>query len=195
MCRTEEPSLSAMQSRKIATCGVLCALAIVVMMLGSLIGVGTYAAPLIAIWLLLPVLGLFGRKAALTVFVAVALIGFMVLPDRELALIYCAFGWWPAAKPLIDRIPGKALRFLVKLVIYLALILLILYLVYSILGIQKTEDIGVKIYWLPGLPIPFTVIDFVVIVIGAAMFFYCDYSLDKMTAFFTAKATKLMRIH
>ena len=184
-----------MQSRKIATCGVLCALAIVVMMLGSLIGVGTYAAPLIAIWLLLPVLGLFGRKAALTVFVAVALIGFMVLPDRELALIYCAFGWWPAAKPLIDRIPGKALRFLVKLVIYLALILLFLYLVYSILGIQKTEDIAVKIYWLPGLPIPFTVIDFVVIVIGAAMFFYCDYSLDRMTAFFTGKATKLMRIH
>ena len=193
-----------MQSRKIATCGVLCALAIVVMMLGSLIGVGTYAAPLIAIWLLLPVLGLFGRKAALTVFVAVALIGFMVLPDRELALIYCAFGWWPAAKPLIDRIPGraladtplgKALRFIVKLVIYLALILLILYLVYSILGIQKTEDIAVKIYWLPGLPIPFTVIDFVVIVIGAAMFFYCDYSLDKMTAFFTGKASKLMRIH
>ena len=193
-----------MQSRKIATCGVLCALAIVVMMLGSLIGVGTYAAPLIAIWLLLPVLGLFGRKAALTVFVAVALIGFMVLPDRELALIYCAFGWWPAAKPLVDRIPsrgladtppGKALRFLVKLVIYLALILLFLYLVYSILGIQKTEDIAVKIYWLPGLPIPFTVIDFVVIVIGAAMFFYCDYSLDRMTAFFTGKATKLMRIH
>ena len=183
---------------------MLCALAIVIMMLGSLIGVGTYAAPLIAIWLLLPVLGLFGKKAALTAFFAVALIGLMVLPDRELALIYCAFGWWPAAKPLADRIPGrtltgtplgKTLRFLVKLAIYLALIMLVMLLVYSVLGIQKTEDIAVKIYWIPGLPIPFTVIDFVVIAIGAVMFFYCDFSMDKMTAFFTARAEKLMRLH
>ena len=193
-----------MQSRKIATCGVLCALAIVILMLGSLIRIGTYAAPMIAIWLLLPILGLFGRRASLTAYFAVALLGLIVLPDRELALFYCAFGWWPAAKPAIDRIPGgalsgtaagKTLRFLVKLLIYLVLILLIMYLVYSVLGIEKTEDIAVKIYWIPGVPIPFTVIDFAVIALGAVMFFYCDLSMGKMTDLFTAKAVKLMKIH
>lgn len=184
-----------MQSRKIATCGVLCALAIVILMLGSLIRIGTYAAPMIAIWLLLPIKGLFGRRASLTAYFAVALLGLMILPDRELALFYCAFGWWPAAKPLVDRIPGKVLRFAVKLLIYLVLILLIMYLVYSVLGIEKTEDIAVKIYRIPGVPIPFTVIDFAVIAIGAAMFFYCDLSMGKMTDLFTAKAVKLMKIH
>ena len=184
-----------MQSRRIATCGVLCALAIVVMMTGSLIGVGTFAAPLIAIWLLLPVIRIFGRKASLTAYAAVALIGLMILPDRELALFYCAFGWYPAAKPLIDRIPGKVLRFFAKLAIYLALVLLLMYLVYSVLGIEKTEDIAIRIYYLPGLPIPFTAIDFFVIAAGAAMFFFCDHSLDKTTDFFTAKAKKLMKLH
>ena len=45
----------------VACCGVLCALAVVIMLAGSLIWVGTYAAPLLAVWILLPVQSLFGN--------------------------------------------------------------------------------------------------------------------------------------
>ena len=165
------------------------------MLLGSLIWVGTYAAPLLAIWALLPIRKLFGNGACLTAFFAVAILGLIILPDRELSLFYCAFGWWPAAKPYVDRIPGKAVRILVKLLIYLALIILMLYLIFSVLGIQRTEDIAVRIYFIPGIPIPFTVIDFIVIPIGAAIFFYCDYTMDKMADQITAKARKLMKLY
>ena len=70
-----------------------------------------------------------------------------------------------------------------------------MYLVYAVLGIQKTEDISLPIYYIPGVPIPFTVIDFIVIPIGAAMFFYCDWCMDRMAGQFTAKVSKLMRLH
>ena len=184
-----------MQSRKIATCGLLCALSIVVMMLGSFIGIGTYAAPLLAFWLLLPAQEMFGNKAALTAFFAVAVIGLMILPDRELALFYCAFGWWPVAKTYVDRIPGTAVRTIVKLVIYLAVVLLMMYAVMSVIGLEALNENLAILFFLPILKVPFTWIDLVVIPVGALFFFYCDSSIKKIRPFLTAKVKKLMRIH
>ena len=42
------------QSRKIALCGVLCALAVVILLLGGLLAVAIYCAPLLAMAVLLP---------------------------------------------------------------------------------------------------------------------------------------------
>ena len=44
------------QSRRIALCGVLAALGVVVLLVGSALGLGTYAAPMLACFLLLPAL-------------------------------------------------------------------------------------------------------------------------------------------
>ena len=44
------------QSRKIALCGVLCGLAVVTLLLGGLLSVAVYCAPLLAMAVLLPVL-------------------------------------------------------------------------------------------------------------------------------------------
>ena len=45
------------QSRKIALCGVLCALAVVILLLGGLLAVAIYCAPLLAMAVLLPEIG------------------------------------------------------------------------------------------------------------------------------------------
>ena len=183
-----------MESKKIATCGVLCALSVVLMMAGSLIGIGTYAAPLLAFWLLLPVQQLYGNKAALTAFFAVAIISALVIPDRELSLFYCCFGWWPVAKKYVDRIPGKAARFAVKLVIYLAVILLMLAATMYVLGITELgEDLPV-LFRVPLLRIPVTAIDAVLIPLGALLFFLCDSMTEHISARLTAQVRKIMRI-
>ena len=109
---------------KAACCGALCALALVIMLAGSLIWVGVYAAPLLAVWVLLPIQNLFGNKAALTAFFAAAVISLLILPDREMALFFCCFGWWPAAKTHVDRLRPAAARVAVKVLIYLAVAVL-----------------------------------------------------------------------
>ena len=53
------------QSRRIALCGVLAALGVVVLLVGSALGLGTYAAPMLACFLLLPALEEYGPRAAL----------------------------------------------------------------------------------------------------------------------------------
>ena len=49
-----------MKSRQMALCGLLCALAVVVMILAGSIGIGTFAGPVLAMAVLLPVLEEFG---------------------------------------------------------------------------------------------------------------------------------------
>ena len=183
-----------MQSKKIATCGLLCALAVVVMLIGSLIWVGVYAAPLLSIWLLLPIERLYGRRASFTAYAAVSIIGFILLPDRELALFYCCFGWWPSVRPSVQKIKNRRLRTAVKIVIYLAVTAVMLYTAYRILGIVLPEEGGIFAP-IPWMPIPLSVIDLVLIAAGALLFLFCDVTLDAMSAAITKKVEKLMRMH
>lgn len=53
-----------MNGRNMALCGVLTALAVVVLLLGGAIGIGTFAAPVLAMAVLLPVLEECGARAA-----------------------------------------------------------------------------------------------------------------------------------
>ncbi len=183
-----------MQSRKIATCGVLCALAVVIMLIGSLLWVGIYAAPLLSIWLLLPILSLYGRRASFTAYAAVALISMMILPDRELALFYCCFGWWPSVRPFVQKIKSKGLRLAAKIVIYLVVMAVMLYLAYQVLGIILPEESGVFAP-LPWMPLPLSAIDLILIAAGALLFLFCDATLDGISASLTKIVGKLMRLH
>ena len=183
-----------MQSKKTATCGVLCALAVVIMLIGSLIWVGVYAAPLLSIWLLLPVQQLYGSKSSFTAYAAVAAISLMILPDRELALFYCCFGWWPSVRPLVQKIKNRPLRLAIKIVIYLIVVSVMLYLLYKVLGIVLPEEGGIfaPISW---MPIPLSIIDLILIAAGALVFLFCDVTLEAMSEAITKKVKKLMRMH
>ena len=51
-----------MKSRPVALCGMLCALAVVILALGGMMGIATYCAPLLAMAALLPVLEELGPR-------------------------------------------------------------------------------------------------------------------------------------
>ena len=63
------------QSRRIALCGVLAALTVVILLVGTALGIGTYAAPMLASFLLIPTLVEYGPRAALTKYGAAAVLG------------------------------------------------------------------------------------------------------------------------
>ena len=61
------------ESQKIALCGVLSALSVVVLLVGNVLQIGTYAAPMLASFLLIPVLEDYGKKYALLLYAVVFL--------------------------------------------------------------------------------------------------------------------------
>ena len=57
-------------SRDLALCGVLCALAVAIMAMGTILPAATYCAPVLASMTLLPVLVLCGEKLSWAMFFA-----------------------------------------------------------------------------------------------------------------------------
>ena len=73
------------ESQKIALCGVLGALSVVLLLLGSALQIGTYAAPMLAAFLLIPVLDEYGPKYALLLYATVSILSVLLVPELELA--------------------------------------------------------------------------------------------------------------
>ncbi len=104
---------------KIALCGILAALSIVIMFLAGVVPTMTIALPAIAGCMLIPVTAECGTKYGLTVFAVVSVLGFFVVGGREAWLMYVLFfGYFPAVYGVFDKIKNKRLRFVVKIVLF-----------------------------------------------------------------------------
>lgn len=158
-----------MKSRQIALCGVLSALAVVVLLLGGAIGIGTFAAPVLAMAVLLPVLEEYGPRAAATAYGAVSILALLLVPDRELALVYACFGWYPILRPRIARIPSRLLRLVVRLAVCNAVIAVLYGLLLRLLGL--TAD----------LMDASRLLNMVLLVMGNLVFLLLDLVLARLT--------------
>ena len=65
---------------------MLSALSVVVLLVGNVLQIGTYAAPMLASFLLIPVLEDYGKKYALLLYAVVSLLSLFLVPDKELVL-------------------------------------------------------------------------------------------------------------
>ena len=103
------------QTRAISLCGVTAALAVVLMTVGGLLGIGLYAAPMLAGLCLLPAGRHLGLKYHLTLWLAVSALSFLLVPDVEQNLMFlCLFGCYPILRPALQRLP-RLPRLLCKL--------------------------------------------------------------------------------
>lgn len=102
-------------SRRMALCGVLSALAMVLLLLGGLLPIATFCAPILAMVVLLPILPEFGPRYAWAAYGATALLALLLVPEKELALVYVFFGGYPILRPYLQRISAPPLRLLAKL--------------------------------------------------------------------------------
>ena len=92
---------------QIALGGVLAALAVVLMCMGTLIPVATYVCPMLCAILLQLVLKTCGKRIAWAWYGAVTILSLLMAPDKEAAAVFLALGYYPIVKPKLDSKKGK----------------------------------------------------------------------------------------
>ena len=167
-----------MKSREIALCGMLNALAVVLMNLGSLVPLATFCTPLLAMLVLLPVLEEYGARMGWAAWVSVSILSLLLVTDRETALVYVFFGWYPMVRPKVAAIKSKVLRFGVKLLICNGLIFTLYGLVLRLMGL--TADLLHSTRLMNAL----------LLILGNLVFFLTDLVLQRMTLVWTVKLRK-----
>ena len=167
-----------MKSREIALCGMLNALAVVLMNLGSLVPLATFCTPLLAMLVLLPVLEEYGARMGWAAWVSVSILSLLLVTDRETALVYVFFGWYPMVRPKVAAIKSQVLRFGVKLLICNGLIFTLYGLVLRLM--ELTADLLEATRLMNAL----------LLVLGNLVFFLTDLVLQRMTLVWTVKLRK-----
>ena len=128
-----------MQSKRtpasvIALGGVLAALAVVIMAMGTLIPVATYACPVLCCMLLRTVLLSCGRRIAWAWYGAVAILCALLAPDKEAAAVFGFIGYYPIIKPNLD---ATRLKWIWKGLFFNIMILVMYVLLIKLLGMDE----------------------------------------------------------
>lgn len=157
-----------MKSRRMALSGVLCALAVVLLTLGGVVPLATFCAPLLAMAVLLPVLEEYGSRYAAAAWLAVSLLALALDPDREAALVYLCFGWYPLLRPRVAGLRSRAVRTAVKLAVCTAVCLVLYGVIWRVLGLPRDPDAS-------------GVFGAVLLVLANVVFLLADRALERLT--------------
>lgn len=106
------------RTKKIALTGMLCALAVVIMMMGGLIPLATFCCPLLAGVMLIPVFVECGEKLSWGAYIAIAALGLILCPDKEAALLFAFLGYYPIIRWRIEQKRSRLVRVLVRLAVF-----------------------------------------------------------------------------
>ena len=147
--------------------GILAALAVVIMSMGTLIPVATYVCPMLCAILLQLILKTCGEKIAWGWYGAVSILSLLMAPDKEAAAVFLALGYYPIVKPKLDSRKGK---WLWKLLFFNAVILLTYWLLMHLFGFdQLAAEFGEMGLFLTA----------VMLILGNVTFFLLDKLLDR----------------
>ena len=89
--------------------GMMTALSVVIMSLGSLIPLNTYLCPVLCILVNRIVLERCGKRIGWCDYLAVMILSLLLAPDREAALVYAFLGYYPMVRPWFQRLGPVAL--------------------------------------------------------------------------------------
>ena len=99
--------------------GVLCALAVTVISLGSIIPLATFVSPVIAAACVMFFCVEYNMKAALTVYAAVSILSVIIASDKEQALVFAfVVGYYPVLKTAVEKLKSKFLQRLIKFCVF-----------------------------------------------------------------------------
>lgn len=151
----------------IALGGMLAALAVIIMSMGTLIPVATYVCPMLCALVLQLVLKICGGRIAWAWYGAVSILSLLMAPDKEAAAVFLAIGYYPIVKPKLDKRKGK---WLWKGLLFNAVILLTYWLLMHIFGFDQLSaefaDMG-------------KVMTVLLLLLGNVTFFLLDKLLEK----------------
>ena len=151
-------------TKRMATCSMMAALCVVLMVLGAILELGMYACPLFAGLCFIPIGQKYGRKYHITLYVASSILCFLMVPNMEENLMFAGLsGWYPIVRPVLQKLP-KVIRWICKLAIFNVVVIAIEWLVMTIL---VPEAIGGTLLW-------------VLLILGNITFLAYDFMIPKM---------------
>lgn len=114
--------------------GVLAALAVVLMCLGTLIPLATYVCPMLCMLLLRIVAAVCGSRIGWAWYGAVSILSLLMAPDKEAAAVFVALGYYPVLKPKMDTLK---VPWLWKGLLFNGVILLLYWLLMHLFGLEQ----------------------------------------------------------
>lgn len=91
------------QSKKIALGGVLAALAVIFMCMGTMIPLATFVCPMLCMVTLSLVCRVAGKRMGWAWYACVAVLSVLLAPDKEAAAVFVFLGYYPILKPRMDK--------------------------------------------------------------------------------------------
>ena len=123
-----------------ALCGIFGALALVVMLSGSVLSLTVDLSPMLAGLLVLPVVYEAGRRAGWLFYTGISVLSLLLLPDKEPAILFCAFlGYYPLAKFSLEKLP-RLLRLLLKILLFNAAVIAAYQLMLHLFGMAALQQ-------------------------------------------------------
>lgn len=106
------------RSKKMALTGMLCALAVVIMMLGGLVPLATFCCPALAGLMLIPIFVECGERMSWCAYAAIAALSLILCPDKEAALLLAFVGYYPILRWRLDQLRSGLVRVVAKLGVF-----------------------------------------------------------------------------
>lgn len=106
------------ETKELALAGTLAALAVVLLCLGGIVPLATYAVPILASVAILVAREECRASYALGCFVVSAALGLLLSPDKESAMLFAFLGYYPLLKPKLDALRPRAASVLSKLALF-----------------------------------------------------------------------------
>ncbi len=108
-----------LKSKRIAVCGILSALSLTCMLMGSFFPFSSFLAPAISGILILPVVLEYKLSTGCVMFAAISLLSLFIAPNKESVAIFIAIlGWYPFVKLSLDKLKYKVLLWVLKITIF-----------------------------------------------------------------------------
>lgn len=127
-------------AKRMASCAMMAALCVVLMLLGAVLELGMYACPLLAGLCFIPIGMRYGRKYHWMLFAVTAALCLLIVPNVEENLMFIGlFGWYPILRPKIHQLP-KWLWWPVKLILFNAAVVAVQWLVMTVLAPEVMEQ-------------------------------------------------------
>ena len=148
---------------------------VVLLLIGSALQIGTYAAPMLAAFLIMPVLEEYGPRYALTLYATVSILAVLFVPETELAFFYVlVMGYYPVLRVKLNTLKNTVLRWVIKFTVFNAATVLVYLLLFALLGPAVLDE----------LLADGTAMLVALLAAGNLSFWLCDRALAALTRYY-----------
>ena len=104
------------ETKRITLCGVMTALACVLMYIGAVTDIFSLTACIFAAFAVLFIYVEYGLRSGIMVYASISVISLLILPEKLSAVLFTAYvGYYPMLKLKIEKLKSHAARWAVKL--------------------------------------------------------------------------------